>query len=211
MKKFTVILITLLCLTASAYAEMPSEQQLTELKKFNIMVGDQNGELHLDEGLTRAEALKMVVAMEGISEFDPVFPKEPVFEDVTSYHWSYDYVRHAVNARIVNGDGLGYFRPDDEITNEELVKLIMCQLGYEPLAQSQGGYPSGYMTAAHSCGITDNLLLEYSAPAKRSDAAIMIWRALNAPLLVQTSYGKASEYKIDETRTMRKLFFENKD
>ncbi len=207
MKKFLSVLMAVFTVfsAAMAFAMEPDAQQLADLKKFNIMVGDENGDLHLESNITRAEAVKMVVAMSGNKSFDDSYPKEPVFEDVTEYHWAYDYIKYA-KGWLVNGDGNGYFHPDDAVTNEELVKMIMCMLGFEPFAEQNGGWPAGYIIAGSKYGITKDLMLKTGAPATRGDAAIMIYRALDAPHMEMTSasFGDGTrEYSVFEEPTFR--------
>ncbi len=207
MKKIFSVLLALFAVfsAAAAFAAEPDARQLEDLKKFNIMVGDKNGDLHLDSNITRAEAVKMVVAMCGGKDLDDSYPKNPVFEDVTEYHWAYDYIKYA-KGWLINGYEDGYFYPDDAITNEELVKLIVCALGFEPMAESRGGWPAGYIAAGSSCGITKDLMLKIGEAATRGDAAIMIYRALDAPHLEMKSLNLASgdaEYELLEEPTFR--------
>lgn len=207
MKKLLSALLSVFTVFSAtmAFAMEPDAQQLEDLKKFNIMVGDENGDLHLDSNITRAEAVKMVVAMSGNKSFDDSYPKEPVFEDVTEYHWAYDYIKYA-KGWLVNGDGNGYFHPDDPITNEELVKMIVCMLGFEPMADQSGGWPAGYIVVGSINGITRDLILEIGAAASRSDAAIMIYRALDAPHMEMTSANTGDgtrEYSVFEEPTLR--------
>ena len=67
--------------------------------------------------------------------------------------------------------------------------MIMALLGYAPKADEFGGYPEGYLTAAEQSGITVGSEFEPEAPCVRGDVFIFAERALDTPLMTQTSYG----------------------
>ena len=191
MKKIcAIILITLQLFTISAYADTMqlTDIQKEELYKLEIMVGDENGNLRLDDNITRAEAAKMICVAGNISL--PLDVKENLFNDVPVEHWAYKYIYATKKHGIVNGDGNGNFNPESNITNEEIVKMIVCLLGYGEIAEQQSGYPTGYTTTASSIGITSNLNLKTKTPATRNDVAIMISNALDTPIMVQKSDGE---------------------
>lgn len=113
--------------------------------------------------------------------------QEKPFNDVTSDHWAYRYISSAKENGIINGDGNGNFYPERDITNEEIVKMIVCLLGYRELAEAKGGYPAGYTATASGLGITAGLNLKVNSPALRKDTAIMIYNALDVPIMAEGS------------------------
>ena len=58
-------------------------------------------------------------------------------------------VAAAAAAGLINGDENGNFDPDGNITYTDGAKILLQALGYEPLADSMGGYPSGYYFTAN--------------------------------------------------------------
>lgn len=52
------------------------------------------------------------------------------FTDVSADHWASGYINVASQAGIINGDGNGLFRPGDEVTYEEAVKMVVCACGF---------------------------------------------------------------------------------
>lgn len=187
MKKRLQIISSLLCLAAMlgtaslAWAQTPAEAQLRDLSAFGIMTGDENGNLRLEDTITRAEAVKMVCTAGGIKA-DANAQEQP-FDDVTQAHWAYGYICAAKQADIVNGDEAGHFNPESRVTNEEIVKMLVCLLGYTPLTEARGGYPAGYTAAAAQIGITEDMQLPVNTPAVRGDVAVMFGRALDVPLM----------------------------
>jgi len=195
-KLISLILIIIQLLTVSALADAPilSDKQKEDLYNLGIMTGDENGDLRLDDKITRAEAAKMICTTGNITLYPD--SQEKPFNDVAPDHWAYKYILGAKENKIINGDENGNFNPEDDITNEEIVKMIVCLLGYDTMAEMKGGYPAGYTFVASKLEITDGLALKPDTPAIRSDVAIMIARSLDIPLMVEKSEGDNDENKI---------------
>ena len=131
--------------------------------------------------------------------------EENLFKDVAVNHWAYKYICAVKENGIVIGDDNGNFNPESNITNEEIVKMIVCLLGYGEMAEMQGGYPAGYTATATRIGITNNLNLKTKTPATRNDVAIMISNALDTPIMVQKSEGE------DENDNVAYIILDGKD
>jgi hypothetical protein len=133
----------------------------------------------------------------------------PPFPDIHPGNWASGWIDIAKSLKIVNGDENGNFRPEDSVTNEEYLKMLVCALGYEPMAEQKGGFPGGYMSIANRIGLTKDMQFEVNSPAKRGDVAIMTYNALDVPLMCQTGFGSNVEYTImngdgnSELRTLR--------
>lgn len=191
MKKIlSIILIGLQLSTITAFADTVklTDGQKEDLYNLGIMLGDENGDLRLNDNITRAETAKMMCVAGNISL--PSDIKENIFNDAAPEHWAYKYIYAAKEHDIVNGDGNGNFKPESNITNEEIVKMIVCLLGYGEMAEQQSGYPAGYTATATRIGITSNLNLKTKTPAIRNDVAIMISNALDTPIMVEKSEGE---------------------
>lgn len=195
MKKFlSVIFIFIFVLTASfsAFAKTPTDEQLSDLAKYNIFNGDEDGNLRLEDSISRAETAKIICTILCY----PSNAKESSFPDVSSGHWAVGYIETAKDAGIISGDDKGNFRPSDPVTNEEYLKMLVVALGYEPMAEARGGFPAGYVTIAHTYGLTEGMQFEVGSPAKRGDVAIMTHRAIDTPIMQQTGFGSQVEYRV---------------
>ena len=149
------------------------------------MTGDENGDLRLDDNITRAEATKMICVAGNINLLSN--NDEKLFSDVATDHWAYQYIYSVKKSGIINGDENGNFNPNNNITNEEIVKMIVCLLGYGSMAEMKGGYPAGYTAVASRLEITNSLNLNTKTPAIRKDVAIMICNSLDIPIMVEKS------------------------
>lgn len=85
----------------------------------NIVSGDENGDFHPDNNITRAETVKILCEAFGI---------EPLggnaFEDVGSDKWYAGYVYAAYGKGLVSGTDEKSFSPDRNITRQELAVMI---------------------------------------------------------------------------------------
>ena len=74
--------------------------------------------------------------------------------------------------------------------------MLTSLIGYEPKARDMGGYPEGFEKAADEIGLTDGIVYNGTDFCLRSDVMIMCGRALDIPLMSQTSYGENAGYVI---------------
>ena len=95
-----------------------AQTEITFLIQQGIVRGDENG-LHLQEAITRAEFMALLIRSLGIA------PRAYVggFEDVSATDWYADTVQAAVDAGIAQGDG-EKMMPNDVITREEMTKML---------------------------------------------------------------------------------------
>ncbi len=189
-----LVAMSMLAATCVVSALTPEEALIAavaQLQLYGIMEGDPDGGLRLNEPLTRAELAKICVAIRGVPA-----EAEARFSDVPVDHWAAGYICVASDLGVIAGDGDGAFRPDDEVTNQEAVKMLVSLLGYGPMAEQQGGYPIGYLQVGIVQGITEGLTLVGDEAATRGDVARMASNALSVPLMQQVMYGAEVEYAI---------------
>ena len=146
----------------------------------------QNGEsveyAELDT-VTRAEFARVVAMMLNFGN-----PSESglntAFNDIPQGHWARGYIALAFTLNVVHGNGDGTFRPDDAITFQEAIVMLMRALEYQPMANAQGGFPIGYMIAAVSSGLTRNVgSVSMTAFVTRDLARTLVNDALDTPIL----------------------------
>jgi len=219
MKKIIAfVLIMVLGVSVIAIAA-PSDEQLKDLKKYNIMAGDEDGNLRLEDTITRAEATKMICATFNLELDTFANDIEPSkFPDVPDSHWAKNYINVMKDYGIIEGDENGNFNPEADVSNEEIIKILVTALGYTPMAEQTGGFPMGYTRTAQRMGLTEGLKLEVETPAVRGDVAQMFAVALDMPIMAQNSWSpEGVTYVIldgsagTELRTMRTMYFENND
>ncbi len=186
--------------TFSDVAETDNYAKAIELlNDLGIVTGDDNdGDGVLDfrpeDTITRAEVTAIIARIQGM---DVAAKANTEFDDVPSSHWASGYVAQAASQGIVNGYGDGKFGPEDNVTYEQMIKMLMETLGYRPFADDNGGYPTGYITAATRYGVLDDVVGGgVGVEASRGMVAQMVYNAINTPLMDPVTYGADKEYGI---------------
>ncbi len=82
--------------------------------------------------LTRAQFAKMLGAAMGL---EPIKPKTATFTDVSTSHWGYEWIEATAQAGWVQGDK-GRFHPDDVLTREQMMTMMIRAIGQESDALS---------------------------------------------------------------------------
>ena len=106
------------------------EDIMSLLSELNIMVGDDDGNLRLDDNVSRAEFAKIAVASSKLQRYSSNRFKSITFKDVTYTHWSAPYIKAAVSAGIAEGYVDSTFRPDNTVSYEEALTMVLKVLGY---------------------------------------------------------------------------------
>ena len=160
-KVFLVCCLLLISFNLTVFAEEMTnnfsdfdleKENLIFCGQFGIFVGYEDGTFKPDNYITRAEMVNMLIRERKISSYlSADTPNEEInFTDVDNEHPMYEAIKTAVNAKMISGYGDGTFRPDEYVTYEQAIKMILSMLGYEPMADMYGGYPTGYMALGYN-------------------------------------------------------------
>lgn len=185
------------------------EEAAKVLGAFEIMVGDAGtGMFRPNDPIKRSEVTKVAVALKGLSGVANS-STQTKFPDVEKGHWATGYINVGTTEGLIIGDDTGNFRPDDNITYSEAITILVRALGYEPQAQSKGGFPTGYLVSGNSMGLTTGVApaqARSSKPVSRGQIAQLAYNALNINLMEQVGFGSGAKYEItDETLLTSKL------
>jgi len=184
------------------------ETEANVLGALNIMVGDADtGNFRPSDPIKRSEVTKVGVAVVGLSSAaDSSQNSKSPYSDMNSAHWANGFVNIASAQGLVIGDDTGSFRPDDQIKYSEAVAILVRALGYEPQADSKGGYPSGYVVTASNIGLTKGVKGTADSLISRGDVARLAYNALTIKLMEQTGFGGEPNYEVvDKTLLKDKL------
>ena len=209
MKKIIIcicILCIALCNTALAvqYSDIPEYSPYYEavsyLSEQGILTGYGDGTFLPDNTITRAEAATIITRAAGLGD---MLIYEAKFTDVDYEHWAFANIIRVSDAGIIDGMGDGTFRPDDDVTYYQIIKMIVCMMGREAEAIENGGYPYGYADTAFYSGIIDastHYQLEYGykglASATRGDVAKYIYNAMSGGYVQELLMVGGTEYRI---------------
>ncbi len=193
----SLLLVGCASLGAHAAETARYEEAIGAMGALRIMIGDDTGAFRPDDPIKRSEFAKVAIHALGMEDIASSFTKSS-FPDVRDDHWAVGYIGAAVKQGIVIGDTDGNFRPDDSISFEEAVTVLVRMAGYEVAAQSQGGYPTGYLAIANSGGILDRVPVTMQKAVDRATVAQMTFGALNMKMMEKNGVGENADYAVTD-------------
>lgn len=155
-----------------------SAQILPLLAELKIMNGDPDGSYRLGDTVTRAEFTKIAVAASDYRNNVASQLSISPFYDVPYTNWSAPYVRVGVTNSLVSGYPDASFKPDNPVTFEEAVTIMLRVLGY---SDSDFGvaWPGGQIGMAENLDMTDNLSnTQIGSEMTRGDVAALVYNTL---------------------------------
>ena len=173
------------------------------LSALEILKGDDKGNFNPDNTITRAEAAAVIVRTLGWEEAAKGAAGATQFTDVAADHWGSGYINMAAQAGIIAGHGDGTFGPEDPVTYEQIVKMLVCALGYEPKALTKGAYPTGYLITANEAKLTAGVSGAAGQEAPRKIVAQLTFNALDIPVMTQEGWGSDISYVINDGKKDR--------
>lgn len=188
---------------ATTFSDVKDDDNYAEaiemLSNLGILTGDdQDGDGVMDfrpnDTITRAEVAAIVCRVQNLNNLAQTGTP---FTDVTSSHWASGYVAQAAGKGIINGNGDGTFAPEANVKFQDVVKMFVRTIGYEPYVNANGGYPAGDLAAANRYGVLDGVIQSGNeAEATRGQVAQIAFNALDTPLMDRKTYGADEEWVV---------------
>lgn len=199
-----VSIVMLAAMMTTAFAAIPSdiigtdyEEAAQVLGVLDIMVGDKDtGSFRPEDTIIRSEAARVAISALGLQDVASVTNGATKYPDVVKNHWANGYINVATDQGLVIGDDVGTFRPDDTISYAEMVTIMVRALGYEPMALSKGGYPTGYLVTASNIGLTKDVSGNGDEGITRGKVAKLVFNALTIKLMEQVGFGNDVKYEV---------------
>ena len=142
------------------------------LHGLGILDGYPDGTFKPHETITRAEFAKIVCVTAGLKVVAAGMRGVPsMFSDVSTNHWANGWISVAAAQGYVKGDPNGTFRPDDKITQAEVITVLLRLLGYND--NLPGSWPSDYIAKAANLGVLDKMTFVSHQAASRAIVAIL--------------------------------------
>lgn len=204
MTLITTMLITPLCVRAeSTEASLMQgvkhsiEREMAVLSYFSIIDGD----ISPDEELTKLDFIVMLSRMLSKGTV-PISEGTRIFYDCEPTDPYAGEVEFAYNLGIVNGDSEGFLRGNAKLKMTDAVVMTIRALGYETVAQENGGYPVGYLMTAEKLNLTRGVDGAYNDPITLSDASKIVFNAMNAPSLEVYLEYNDDTYMVETDKTI---------
>ena len=194
MKKAITFILTAAIIAASAGAYAYSNNIADSSKEYNILEGDENGDLKLDSYVTRAEMTKIICTVMR----EKASSDASELTDISS-HWAKDYITTAEKLGLVNGFEDKSFRPDESVTYEQAIKIILGEF-------RSANYPKDYVAFALDNGLLENVGSIIGENITRGDVAQIITNLIDAlkdnaisDYILYPGVKKLAEYYMPET------------
>lgn len=179
-----------------AYRNNDQQMTVEEMGRFlvemRILKGYEDGELHLEQNITRAEFTALMVNAFRLEDYRYILKNENEFNrkpspftDVSIDHWAKDYIAYAYNNGMINGKTKDTFIPDESITIKDCIVVLLkasersedTRQHLIDTAKALGGYPDGYLKIARENGLIANQSPEKIA--SRGDVVSILYNAFN--------------------------------
>lgn len=166
-----------------------TNKYVNELTTLKVLSGYDDGTFKPDAFITRAEFSKIISTVTGgIGTDTETLPKN-IFSDVAENHWALKYILHCKAATFVDGYDDGTFRPDDNITFAEAVKVCLSAVGYDNLITEDGdNWYEPWLDLAYEHKIIDNQKVDPNKTATRLEVAELAAKTINLPLCIVTGF-----------------------
>lgn len=159
----------------AAESENEDETAAAYLFQHGIMLGDSNGEMHLESGLTRAQLATVLTRLNGDLEYIQTdltyYAGQCKFSDVPE--WAKPYVGYCYTNGLMLGYDTGAFGADDGVTPAAACTVV---LRYMELSDVDWDYSTACRTAL-DLGLTSAETVK-KTEVTRGDLAVMLYRAL---------------------------------
>ncbi len=171
------ILLGAIAAVPTVFADDTEDGVLELLSELSIMRGDPDGNMRLDDYVSRAEFTKMAVASSEYKNSVATNLAISPFPDVTYQHWAAPYVRVGVTNGLISGYPDATFKPDNTVLYEEGITILLRVLGYDD-GDFGVSWPSGQIGLADNLDITDGLNCAAGDTLNRRQVAQLIFNTL---------------------------------
>lgn len=187
---------------------IPYQREINVVKSLGIMQGYDDGTFKSEGTLTRAEATAILVRLLNLEK--KAQSGETIFTDVEASHWASGYINVAAHEGIINGKGDGTFAPEEEVTYHQFVKMLVCALGYEPMAEANGSWAGwGYIFTGAKIGLTKGIPGTSDEPITRETVARLIFKALTIDLMEELEADEQTNGKTHKISEDKCILTEN--
>lgn len=146
------------------------------LVRLEIMKGDANGNLALENEVKRCEFVTLAIRMLGYDKDTDLSRISLPFKDITHQHWAYDFIKIGLKYKLIQGLPDNRVAPDSNVTYAEALTVLIRGLGYESTLTGQ--WPDSVLNKAQELGLTKNISLPRDKQLTRGEVAVLINNSL---------------------------------
>ncbi len=175
------------------------------LVALNVVNGYEDNTFLPENKITRAEASKIIVAALNETAAAEAMKGATKFSDIEAKHeWATGYINKGVSMGYINGMENNTFQPDGNVTYAQIVKMMLCAMGYEDYAASladQYNYTGAnwyvpYTQLAADAGVTEGVYANPNDAVTRAQVAQLVYNAIKAPIVKNVGISYTDSGKI---------------
>lgn len=151
---------------------------LALLGELKIMNGDPDGNLRLNDLVSRAEFAKIAAVASTFRNSVASNLAVSPFRDVPHTHWAAPYIKAAVSNHILSGYPDGSFCPENPVLYEEAMTVVLKLLGYTD-DDFGDSWPYGQVGMADRLELTKNIARGIGEELNRHDVAVLLYNLLD--------------------------------
>lgn len=186
MRKFIITLIAaaLLLSPTVAFASFPDiplnatyRSAVDQLVSDGTLTGYTDGTFRPDASITRAEFSTVLSrAMRLNTDFTSSSLRSIPFSDIDSSNWAAPYIYACYENGYIDGMGDGTFRPTQDVTLEQAVKMIVCAANISVDNESNSGkWYDKYISAANQSELLTNVNGSTGTAISRGNVAQILY------------------------------------
>ena len=153
------------------------------LNKLGVIKGYDDGTFGPMKNVTRAEFATMIIRFLGMESSISNSKENLPFPDIENVEWAIGNIRAAKNLGIINGYDDGTFKPNNNVSFEEAVKMVICTLGYENFTPAGNMWYDKYINSAAKLGLLVDVEGTIKTPATRSCISQLLYNSLEVDLM----------------------------
>jgi len=176
MKKIILAICFLFIATTVTANDITEESAANTLVKLGIIKGYSDGSLKLERSITRSEVTTLLVRVLETRLDTLEIDDNLSFDDVTKDYWAYENINKAYVYKIVSGYPDNTFRPQNNVTNAEIITLLVRLA--EKDKELEGEWPYNYVNKAIEIGVIENDAMNMSKPATRGYVFRLLYKAV---------------------------------
>ena len=148
------------------------------LSNHGIIQGRGDGVFAPKDSMTRAEFCTILARANGYSA-SYYQPKELPFSDIEPGFWAIPYISFCYENGYISGMLDGTFCPNDYVTDEQAIKMVVCAsgIGDETLSKIGPKWYSGYLNVAQKYNLLQDTTARVSNASNRGFVAQIVYNA----------------------------------
>jgi len=185
------------------------QNRLDFMKKIGVLEDISESDISENRYITRGEFAHFAVGLYG-DIYDSYMNSDTVYNDVDEELKYAKEINLLHSLDIVSGYDNQTYMPENNISINEVAKILTSIMGYTTIAEMEGGYPGGYIKAAYECSLFDGIdAVDFSQSLTISHLITIMFNALEAtPLVFAKFVGNNMELLKSEDDTLLSQYFD---